>query len=282
MVAMNCPAIPFTAAEVRREAYLWRLAGAFQALMDQARNPCALKGGTALRFQVGPSRPSTDLDFEGDGPVSVRKTLLKAVAAATPPQPYRIGRDLLWRGTVTMTLGDAEAGRIRIGVDYRKTGSRSGMPRKVPLDRCERVQGINIYRPSELISRKLHTIVGERPRQKARDIYDAAWIVAEHPDLLGKTDAAKLRQWLEKMTPETREELQNRLRGEQLTSRVSAKEVWQALEAGIQRLEQRSDDPAPAEERRPGGPPPPTLRSSALRALEKSQRAPKPDRTRNH
>ena len=156
---MNCPAIPFTAAaEVRREAYLWRLAGAFQALMDEARNPCALKGGTALRFQVGLSRPSTDLDFEGDGPVSVRKTLLKAVAAATPPQPYRIGRDLLWRGTVTMTLGDAEAGRIRIGVDYRKTGSRSGMPRKVPLDRCERVQGINIYRPSELISRKLHTI----------------------------------------------------------------------------------------------------------------------------
>ena len=98
---------------------------------------------------------------------------------------------------------------IRIGVDYRKTGSRSGMPRKVPLDRYERVQGINIYRPSELISRKLHTIVGERPRQKARDIYGAAWIVAEHPDLLGKTDAAKLQQWLEKMTPETREGLQN-------------------------------------------------------------------------
>ena len=28
---------------------------------------------------------------------------------------------------------------IRIGVDYRKTGSRSGMPRKVRLDRYERV-----------------------------------------------------------------------------------------------------------------------------------------------
>ena len=146
---MKCPAIPFTAAEVRREAYLWRLAAAFQALMDEARNPCALKGGTALRFQAGLSRPSTDLDFEGDGRVSMRKTLVKAVARATPAAAYHIGRDLLWRGTVTMTLRDAEAGRIQIGVDYRKTGSRSGMPEKVPLDRCERVRGINIYRPSE-------------------------------------------------------------------------------------------------------------------------------------
>ena len=50
---MSCPPIPVTAAEVRREAFLWRLAGAFQALMDEARNPCALMGGTALRFQTG-------------------------------------------------------------------------------------------------------------------------------------------------------------------------------------------------------------------------------------
>ena len=239
---MKCPAIPFTAAEVRREAYLWRLAAAFQALMDEARNPCALKGGTALRFQAGLSRPSTDLDFEGDGRVSMRKTLVKAVARATPAAAYHIGRDLLWRGTVTMTLRDAEAGRIQIGVDYRKTGSRSGMPEKVPLDRCERVRGINIYRPSELVSRKLQTIVGKRPRQKARDIYDAAWIVAEHPELLGEADATKLREWLEKMTPETVVELQSRLRGEQLTSRVSTTEVWQALETGIRRREQRPDE----------------------------------------
>ena len=242
VVALNCPAIPFMKAEVRRDAYLWRLAAAFQALMDEARNPCALKGGTALRFQAGLSRPSTDLDFEGDRPVNVRKALVKAVAAATPGEPYHIGWDLLWRGTVAMTLRDPEFGRIRIGVDYRKTGTRSGMPEKVPLDRCERVRGINIYQPSELVSRKLHTIVGERPRQKARDIYDAAWIVSERPHLLGQADAAKLQQWFEKMTPQTRQEMQSRLRGEQLTSRVSTTEVWQALEMGIRSLEQRPDD----------------------------------------
>ena len=33
--------------------------------MDEARNPYALQGGAALRFQIGLSRPSTDLQFEG-------------------------------------------------------------------------------------------------------------------------------------------------------------------------------------------------------------------------
>ena len=240
---MICPPIPVTAAEVRREAFLWRLAGAFQALMDEARNPCALKGGTALRFQTGLSRPSTDLDFEGDRPVSVRKALVKAMAAAAPDGPYRIGRDFLWRGTIAMTVHDAQAGDVRSAVDYRKTGSRPGMPAKIPLERCERVRGINIYTPSELVNRKLHTIVGARPRQLARDIYDTAWIVSERPDLLRQADAAKLGEWIENVTPRRREQLQDRLQEEELTARVSAKDIWEALETGIRRLEQRPDEP---------------------------------------
>ena len=117
------------------------------------------------------------------------------------------------------------------------------MPEKVPLDRCERIRGINVYRPSELVSRKLHTIVGERPREKARDIYDAAWIVTKHPELVAKTDGARLRDWLTTMKPETRDELQSRLQGEQLTSRVSTTEIWKALESGIWSLDRGPEDP---------------------------------------
>ena len=282
VVAMRCPPIPFTAAETQREAFLWRLAAAFQALMDEVRNPCALKGGTALRFQAGLSRPSTDLDFEGDQRINVRKTLVKAVAAAAPKGQYRIGRDLLWRGTVRMRLYDSKSGVVRSAVDYRKTGSRAGMPEKVPPEHCERVRGINIYTPSELVRRKLRTIVGTQPRELARDIYDAAWIACERPDLVQQADRTKLRQWLEDVTPKRREQLQNRLQREELTSRVSANEVWQALEAGIQELEQRPDDPSSGKTRCPGAPPESTLRDSALRAFKESQRASKPDRTRNH
>lgn len=43
--------------------------------LPSSRNPCALKGGTALRFQAGLSRPSTDLDFEGDQRISVGSTI---------------------------------------------------------------------------------------------------------------------------------------------------------------------------------------------------------------
>ena len=142
--------------------------------------------------------------------MGVRKTLIGAVAAAKPTEPHRIGRDLLWRGTVTMTLWDADGRRIRIGIDYGKTGSRAGMPGKVPLERCERVEGINNYEPSELVSRKLQTIIGDKPRQKARDIYDAAWILTEHPELLVETDKTRLCDWRTQLTPEMREELQDR------------------------------------------------------------------------
>ena len=46
--------------------------------MDDTRNNTALKGGTALRFKLGLPRPSTDLDFEGDDAINVRKAV-KAV-----------------------------------------------------------------------------------------------------------------------------------------------------------------------------------------------------------
>ena len=246
VVAMRCPPIPFTAAEVRREAFLWRLAGAFQALMDEVQNPCALKGGTALRFQAALTRPSTDLDFEGDRSVSVRRTVMKAVVAAAPDGAYRIGRDFLWRGTVRITAHDPAAGDVRSAVDYRRTGSRPGIPEKVPLDRCERMRSISIYTPRELVRRKLHTLVGAQPRQLARDIYDASWIVSERPDLLQQTDVAKLRRWLDNATPRTRERLQNRLRQEELTARVSASDIWLALETGLGSLNERPHNSRPA------------------------------------
>lgn len=120
------------------------------------------------------------------------------------------------------------------------------MPEKVPLDRCERVRSISIYTPRELVRRKLYTLVGAQPRQLARDIYDASWIVSERPDLLQQTDVAKLRRWLDNATPRTRERLQNRLRQEELTARVSASDIWLALETGLGSLNERPHNPRPA------------------------------------
>ena len=112
------------------------------------------------------------------------------------------------------------------------------MPKKVPLERCERVRGINIYTTNELVRRKLHTVVGSRSRRLARDIYDTAWIVFEAARPAA-ADAAELRAWIKNVTPSGREQLQDRLQQEEVTARVSAKDVWNALETGIRRGEQK-------------------------------------------
>ena len=240
---MKCPPIPFTNAEVRREAFLWRLAAAWQEQMTILRNPCALKGGTGLRFQAQLPRPSTDLDFEGDGRIRFRETLTKAATAAAGAQAHRVGPNYLWKGTATVRVLDATAGWLNGTVDYRRTGSRSGMPDRVPLDRCEQVRGIIIYTARELVTRKLQTVIGKRARQKARDIYDAAWIVSERPDLVGPADAKKLQQWVE-TTPAHRDTLARRLESGTVTQRVSSSQVLEALVAGVRRLQQTARDPA--------------------------------------
>ena len=63
VVKEGYPAIPFNAAEAKREGELKQLARAFQAEMKERHNTCVLKGGTALRFKMGLPRPSTDLDM---------------------------------------------------------------------------------------------------------------------------------------------------------------------------------------------------------------------------
>ena len=183
------------------------------------------KGGTALRFKLGLSRPSTDLDFEGDRRVSVRSAVRHAIAADYAGAGYRVGRALFWRGTVQVSVWHSSHGdRLDLKVDYRRTGTRQGMPARVPLELCERVDGVNIYADAELVRRKLATVVGVRPRRKARDLYDAGWLVTHHPLLVGAQDRDKLQAGLAQIiiTPHDVAEMRDRLREEAVTGRVDA------------------------------------------------------------
>ena len=69
------PEIPFEPHDTEREQRLKVLGQKLQQLMNDAGNDTALKGGTALRFELGLPRPSTDLDFEGNDAIKVRKTV---------------------------------------------------------------------------------------------------------------------------------------------------------------------------------------------------------------
>ena len=104
------PEITLTDEERRREALMKRLGESFQNAMVAQDNACALKGGTAMRLSMGLPRPSTDLDFEGQRRIQVRKTVQQAIAAAAPNRRSRVGRDWLHPGTVTIKVRDHESG----------------------------------------------------------------------------------------------------------------------------------------------------------------------------
>ena len=116
------------------------------------------------------------------------------------------------------------------------------MPNQVPLERCERVRGINIYTPGSWSSGSCRTIVGTQP-DNSHETSTTPPDSIRGADLLQQTDAAKLRAWIENVTPRRREQLKNRLQEEELTARVNANDIWEALETGIRRLKQGLDDP---------------------------------------
>ena len=192
------PEIPFRQEDHVREAALKKIGRAFQLEMDTQGNPCALKGGTALRFAMELPRPSTDLDFEGDNRVEVRKSLKRALRRAFPQEKYRIGRDWGLRGMVTIKTRPHERAQVtKVMVDYRLTGTFVGMPAETPLEKTVIRDGMRIYETRELVRRKLQTITGESPRVLPRDVYDAGWLATRHPELIHHDDRRKLKQWLE-------------------------------------------------------------------------------------
>ena len=129
MVAMEqerekYPEIVLTTEEVEREQLVKRIGNKFQELMDKQSNACALKGGTAMRLSLGLPRPSTDLDFEGQHRVRMRRTVRQATEAAAPGRRHRVGRDWLWRGTVQVKATNPTTGNpVRTTIDYRRAGS---------------------------------------------------------------------------------------------------------------------------------------------------------------
>ena len=236
------PEIPFEPHETEREQRLKVLGQKFQQLMNDAGNDTALKGGTALRFKLGLPRPSTDLDFEGNDAIKVRKTVKNAVSLAFPKGEYKVGWDWFRRGTVTIRDTTQTLNPRSTKIDYRRMGTYPDMPPKVPMHKTEQMDGITVYNDAGLVHRKLGTMVGPgRARQKARDIYDTGWLVNERPELINNKDRKLLREWADSLTPDQTAILKERLRDDGVTRRVNADTVFSMLKSGIKRLDVEPD-----------------------------------------
>ncbi len=230
------PAIPLTREEQVRETRLWTLARAFQAEMEELGNPCILKGGTALRFRLGLPRPSTDLDFDGDQPLNIRRTMKRVLERAGLDRTYKAGRD--WRGVGTVNLQPRWRARLqgtaKSKIDYRYAGQFPGQQKRTPIEKSDTLtRGIRIYTDTELAGRKLTTITGERPRFKARDLYDAGWLVTEHPDLIGPGQTDALKGWISDLHPDERAEHIADMNEDRVIRRAGGGECFARLERGI-------------------------------------------------
>ena len=89
------------------------------------------------------------------------------------------------------------------------------------MHETRRIDGIAIYHDAGLAHRKLGTIIGPgRTRQRARDIYDAGWLVNVKPDLINPTDRKLLKEWARSLTGEHTAELKTRLEDDGVTRRA--------------------------------------------------------------
>ena len=234
------PEIDFSDAERFRERELLEIGKAFAKEMENRGNTYALKGGTALRFLLNVPRPSMDLDFEGEQRIWVRRHVKRALRTAFPNTKYSVAYDMMRTGEIEITppKEHGSAG-LKLGVDYRDSGF-GDVPAVIPLEECTRYDGIVIYKPAELVHRKLETMVGPNARYKPRDIYDAGWVTTTHPELVRDHDARKLKDWIASRTPKEIQDLKTVLANDQVIGQVDTNELWECVVRGISGLGTRT------------------------------------------
>ena len=117
-------------------------------------------------------------------------------------------------------------------------GTFAGMPARIPLEETELRDGVRRYKPKELVARKLQTIIGVSPRVLPRDVYDTGWIATMHPELITRTDAQKLKDWLQGTIERGAvDDIKAKLKKDAVTRRVDADTVWNKVEEGISKLD---------------------------------------------
>ena len=223
--------------ERRRMEMLRVLCRGITVAMRDAGVPAALKGGTALALLYGLPRPSTDADWEGDRAVRPRSLVEGAFAGDARWRVGRVDWNWLWRGSVGFRVVDRESGLL-IGskLDYRVTGTMPGMPERVPKDRVRTINGIDSYEIGTLASRKLQTVIGEKPRGLPRDWYDAAWLVQRYPEAVSREDASKLVVLRNGLDRESVRELRLAFLRDDVMRRSSFDEVMEAVASGASRI----------------------------------------------
>ena len=75
------------------------------------------------------------------------------------------------------------------------------MPKNVPLEECERIDGILIYNSRELVRRNCRRSSATSHARRPATSYDAGWIVCTHPETINDQDRKSLKNWADSKNP---------------------------------------------------------------------------------
>ena len=202
--------------------------------------PLAVKGGTGLVMGLGLTRPSTDLDID------VSKRSLTPVALADAVREILGGLpgievercDVKQHGRGYMRLWfrreDLDA-RFETKIDMQVCdGGRAhpqweARPNGIAPSSVNWVDGAPIYKRDVLIAKKLNTLVGQRARQQARDLYDAAWILCHHPQCVARDNLRSLDEYANRLSPAEESQWEALFSDDPIMSRADFTETWTVL-----------------------------------------------------
>ena len=134
--------------------------------------------------------------------VDLRATMARAVKNMLPRyerreiplMDRRVGYD------DDILLVDTNSGRhLRTSVDCTMGGTFRGDSRRLDPSKIVVHRSIAMWSLEEMARRKLRTIIGPESRKAARDVYDAAWLVANHRQHIERDQMQGLGKWYRKI-----------------------------------------------------------------------------------
>ena len=93
--------------------------------------------------------------------------------------------------------------------------------------------GFRTFTIEAIAESRLNTLVGDRPRERAPDLYDAAWLVEEHLDSIAPEHRLAMWQLVTGSILEDSDEWTALFRADDIMSRSSLDEVWESLDANL-------------------------------------------------
>ena len=182
------------------------LARAVSETLEEMKIPHAMKGGTALKISKGLTRPSTDVDFEIESSRDAEEVIRRAFEKIPGWEEVKVPRQMtMGIGTEISAKRKGSDNTVKTKLDLVPVGTFDKEDKDIPRDRTVSIEGIRIWTFEELAERKLRALVGKQRRKEARDVYDAAYLMENHPEVIREETWSKLEQWIDTILKNKRE-----------------------------------------------------------------------------